>query len=87
MEMGEGMAPHPGPPAPGPGPGLAQGAADQKPPPPEYSPNNTIYINNISEKIKIATLLTELSAIFEQFGKILEIHVRLTQSFLCSLVF
>jgi len=70
----DGPAPHPGPD----GPGLAHGAAgDQKPPPPiELPPNNSIYINNISEKIKIQTLLTELQAIFEQFGNILEIHAK-----------
>ena len=80
MEI-DGMAPHPGgPDGHGPGPGLAHGAAEQKPPPPELPPNNTIYINNISEKIKIQTLLTELQAIFEQFGNILEIHVSLTIS-------
>ena len=75
----DGPAPHPGPDG---GPGLAHGAAgEQKPPPPvELPPNNSIYINNISEKIKIQTLLTELQAIFEQFGNILEIHVSLNCS-------
>ena len=77
----DGPAPHPGPD----GPGLAHGAAgDQKPPPPiELPPNNSIYINNISEKIKIQTLLTELQAIFEQFGNILEIHVSFSTFGIC----
>lgn len=35
--------------------------------------NNTIYINNINEKIKIAELKTSLSAVFWQFGQILDI--------------
>lgn len=50
--------------------------AAEKPPPPEYAPNQTIYVNNISEKIKIPSLTTELKAIFNQFGPILEIQVR-----------
>lgn len=36
-------------------------------------PNNTIYINNINEKIKIPDLKKALFAVFNQFGKILEI--------------
>jgi len=51
-------------------------AAD-KPPPPEYPPNQTIYVNNISEKIKIESLKNELKAIFNQFGKIVEIQVKI----------
>lgn len=50
-------------------------AAD-KPPPPEYPPNQTIYVNNISEKIKIESLKNELKAIFNQFGKIVEIQAK-----------
>lgn len=50
--------------------------AAEKPPPPEYPPNQTIYVNNISEKIKIPSLLTELKAIFNQFGKIVEIQAK-----------
>ena len=49
--------------------------AAEKPPPPEYPPNQTIYVNNISEKIKITNLVTELKAIFNQFGNIIEIQV------------
>lgn len=51
-------------------------AAAEKPPPPEYPPNQTIYVNNISEKIKIPSLITELKAIFNQFGKIVEIQAK-----------
>lgn len=50
--------------------------AGEKPPPPDYPPNQTIYVNNISEKIKINNLVTELKAIFNQFGNILEIQVK-----------
>jgi len=50
--------------------------AAEKPPPPEYPPNQTIYVNNISEKIKITNLVTELKAIFNQFGNIIEIQAK-----------
>merc|ERR1712025_37239 len=50
--------------------------AGEKPPPPDYPPNQTIYVNNISEKIKINNLVTELKAIFNQFGNILEIQAK-----------
>eukprot|EP00730_Choanoeca_flexa_P009240 TRINITY_DN12615_c3_g1_i4.p1 TRINITY_DN12615_c3_g1~~TRINITY_DN12615_c3_g1_i4.p1 ORF type:complete len:308 (+),score=59.36 TRINITY_DN12615_c3_g1_i4:38-961(+) len=36
-------------------------------------PNNTIYINNLNEKVKEKELKKSLQAIFEQFGKILQI--------------
>ncbi|XP_076942673.1 U1 small nuclear ribonucleoprotein A-like [Bidens hawaiensis] len=36
-------------------------------------PNNTIYINNLNEKIKLDELKKSLQAVFSQFGKILEI--------------
>lgn len=56
----------PAPPAP----------AAEQPPPPEHPPNQTIYVNNISEKIKIPSLITELKAIFNQFGTIVEIQAK-----------
>lgn len=39
----------------------------------EISPNNTIYINNLNEKVKIDQLKQSLHAVFKQFGAILEI--------------
>ncbi|KAG2389363.1 hypothetical protein C9374_013923 [Naegleria lovaniensis] len=36
-------------------------------------PNNTIYINNINEKIKVPTLKKQLYTMFSQFGEILDI--------------
>lgn len=36
-------------------------------------PNNTIYINNLNEKIKKVELKRSLSAVFSQFGRILNI--------------
>ncbi|KDP28176.1 hypothetical protein JCGZ_13947 [Jatropha curcas] len=39
----------------------------------DISPNNTIYINNLNEKIKLDELKKSLHAVFSQFGKILEI--------------
>lgn len=39
----------------------------------EISPNNTIYINNLNEKVKIDQLKQSLHAVFKQFGTILEI--------------
>ncbi|XP_015868537.1 U1 small nuclear ribonucleoprotein A [Ziziphus jujuba] len=39
----------------------------------EISPNMTIYINNLNEKIKLEELKKSLHAVFSQFGKILEV--------------
>ncbi|XP_071718893.1 U1 small nuclear ribonucleoprotein A-like [Rutidosis leptorrhynchoides] len=39
----------------------------------EPTPNCTIYINNLNEKIKLDELKKSLQAVFSQFGKILEI--------------
>lgn len=39
----------------------------------EYPPNNTVYINNLNEKIKKDELKKSLYAIFSQFGQILDI--------------
>ncbi|CAB4485060.1 unnamed protein product [Rhizophagus irregularis] len=41
--------------------------------PPCTTPNNTIYINNLNEKIKLSALKKALSTIFEQYGEILDI--------------
>ncbi|GLU16827.1 hypothetical protein SLE2022_332410 [Rubroshorea leprosula] len=39
----------------------------------EISPNMTLYINNLNEKIKIDQLKKSLHAVFSQFGKILDV--------------
>ncbi|GMH20444.1 hypothetical protein Nepgr_022285 [Nepenthes gracilis] len=39
----------------------------------EVPPNQTIYINNLNEKIKLEELKKSLYAVFSQFGKILEV--------------
>ncbi|PRD19661.1 UNVERIFIED_CONTAM: snrpa [Trichonephila clavipes] len=39
----------------------------------QIEPNNTIYINNLNEKIKKDELKKSLSAVFSQFGGILNI--------------
>ncbi|GLT42441.1 hypothetical protein SLA2020_164390 [Shorea laevis] len=39
----------------------------------EISPNMTLYINNLNEKIKIDQLKKSLLAVFSQFGKILDV--------------
>ena len=39
----------------------------------EAVPNNTVYINNLNEKIKKVDLKKSLYAIFSQFGSILDI--------------
>ena len=62
-EMMETQPPVPGPPK------------EEQPPMPELPPNNTIYLNNLTEKVKIPALIIELRAIFNQFGNILEIQV------------
>jgi U1 small nuclear ribonucleoprotein A len=43
---------------------------------PLSSPNNTIYINNLNEKIKVDELKQALYQLFSQFGDIMEIHAR-----------
>merc|ERR1712157_479648 len=68
--MSEMMEQAPPPPQPGP-PGK-----EEAPPVPELPPNNTIYVNNLTEKIKIPALITELRAIFNQFGVIVEIQAK-----------
>ncbi|KAG9154155.1 hypothetical protein Leryth_000637 [Lithospermum erythrorhizon] len=42
-------------------------------PGPDTSPNMTIYINNLNEKVKLEELKKSLQAVFSQFGKILEV--------------
>jgi len=49
---------------------------EEEPPVPELPPNNTIYVNNVCEKIKIPALIIELRAIFNQFGPIVEIQAK-----------
>jgi len=49
---------------------------EEEPPVPELPPNNTIYVNNVCEKIKIPALVIELKAIFNQFGPIVEIQAK-----------
>ncbi|CAG8529256.1 1559_t:CDS:2 [Scutellospora calospora] len=44
--------------------------------PPCTTPSNTIYINNLNEKIKLPVLKNNLKAIFEQYGEILDIVAR-----------
>ncbi|KAL6968536.1 hypothetical protein U1Q18_034339 [Sarracenia purpurea var. burkii] len=39
----------------------------------DITPNMTIYINNLNEKIKLEELKKSLHAVFSQFGKILEV--------------
>ncbi|CAH8320712.1 unnamed protein product [Eruca vesicaria subsp. sativa] len=40
---------------------------------PEATPNQTIYINNLNEKVKLDELKKSLNAVFSQFGKIVEV--------------
>ena len=39
----------------------------------EIRPNNTLYVNNLNEKVKIDVLKRDLHSIFRQFGEIIEI--------------
>ncbi|KAL0389648.1 UNVERIFIED_CONTAM: U1 small nuclear ribonucleoprotein A [Sesamum calycinum] len=48
-------------------------AAEGTPTGTDISPNMTIYINNLNEKIKLDELKKSLHAVFSQFGKILEV--------------
>ncbi|XP_063686252.1 U2 small nuclear ribonucleoprotein B''-like isoform X2 [Bolinopsis microptera] len=42
-------------------------------PPPPVPPSQTLYLNNLNEKVKLEELKKSLYAIFSQFGEILEI--------------
>jgi RNA recognition motif-containing protein len=42
----------------------------------EVSPSQTLYINNINEKVKIDVLKKMLYMIFSQYGKVTEISAR-----------
>jgi len=44
----------------------------------EAQPNNTIYVNNLNEKVKMDDLKKSLYAIFSQFGQILDIKASKT---------
>jgi hypothetical protein len=39
----------------------------------EYPPSNTLYINNLFEKVPIDELKEALSKVFEEFGEILNV--------------
>ena len=43
-------------------------------------PSNTLYINNIPEKIKIKELIKVLTMLFEPYGEIVRIHARKSYS-------
>ena len=43
-------------------------------PPQASPPNNTLYLNNLSEKLKRKRLQDSLRAVFKQFGDIIDIH-------------
>jgi len=54
----------------------------------QLPPNQTLYVNNLNEKIKIETLKEELNSIFSQFGKILDVNAKKSfarrgQAFVC----
>lgn len=42
----------------------------------DIPPNNTLYINNIHEKIKIEDLKHTLLTLFSTFGEIVEVHAK-----------
>ena len=42
----------------------------------DIPPNNTLYINNIHEKIKIDDLKHTLSTLFSSFGELVEVHAK-----------
>lgn len=63
----------------GPGPGMPPTAPNDMPtkmparPPPSSVPNPSLYVNNLTEKIKIDELKKALFHVFSQFGNIVEI--------------
>ena len=73
---------------------VEQAAAPEAPPervfPPDTtSPNNTLYVSNLTESLKEVELKHDLQAIFAQFGKFdsypLFLTLRLFESLLCRL--
>jgi len=44
----------------------------------EVPPNETLYVNNLNEKVKKDELRRALYAIFSQFGTVLDVHVKKT---------
>lgn len=40
----------------------------------EYPPSNTLYINNLYEKVPIDDLKETLFKVFEEFGEILDVN-------------
>lgn len=43
---------------------------------PKNSPNNTLYINNLNERVRLDDLKEELSKLFSEFGTIIEIKAK-----------
>ncbi|EGR29728.1 u1 small nuclear ribonucleoprotein a, putative [Ichthyophthirius multifiliis] len=39
-------------------------------------PNNTLYVNNLNENVKINELIPELKRIFEEFGDVIQIKAK-----------
>lgn len=54
-------------------PGMRPPVQQQQQPPPSYAPNQTLYLNNLTEKIKVDELKKALFHVFSRFGNIVEI--------------
>jgi RNA recognition motif-containing protein len=48
----------------------------------ESTPNNTVYINNLNEKVPIEELKDTLFTIFEEYGEIIDVSTMLGRSLL-----
>ncbi|KAI0652673.1 RNA-binding domain-containing protein [Trametes meyenii] len=59
--------------APIPIPGVAQPPAATAPAPPEETPTETLYIQNLNEKIKIPVLKSSLRGLFKSYGEVLDV--------------
>ncbi|RKP26740.1 hypothetical protein SYNPS1DRAFT_9570, partial [Syncephalis pseudoplumigaleata] len=40
------------------------------------TPNNTLYIKNLNERVKLPALKTSLETLFEQYGALHDVHVK-----------
>lgn len=45
---------------------------------PSYGPNNTLYVRNLNQKIKLTELKKSLMHVFSQFGPVMDIHAKKT---------
>lgn len=75
-----GMPPPGGIPLPAPAPEKPKVGMPKKPyvPRSDVPPNQTLYVNNINERVGLHDLKKELTKLFSKFGKVLDVHAKKT---------